>query len=201
MNEIIFLAIQLGVTIVAFLCGKYLLPNIPASVSEKLEELSGWAAQFVVWAREFMKGSTGEEKMAKVVELLKEIAEEAEIDVTEEQLKAIVQNAYEAMKAGEAQVNAATAAQAVAAAPTVAIYNNMSGVTEEEDEGAEIVATDDVPEGATEPDENGNVKVYNEKMEQVGTITEEEAKKAEEKAVQAATHIKVEIKQPATEKE
>lgn len=38
-------------------------------------------------------------------------------------------------------------------------------------------------------------------MEQVGTITEEEAKKAEEKAVQAATHIKVEINQPAPEKE
>lgn len=200
MNEIIFLAIQLGVTIVAFLCGKYIFPNIPVSVSEKLEELSGWAAQFVVWAREFMKGSTGEEKMAKVVELLKEIAEEAEIDVTEEQLKAIVQNAYEEMKAGEAQVNAVTAAQKVTAAPTVAIYNQTSGVTEES-EGAEIVATDEVPEGATEPDENGNVKVYNEKMEQVGTITEEEAKKAEEKAVQAATHIKVEINQPATEKE
>lgn len=200
MNEIIFLAIQLGVTIVAFLCGKYIFPNIPVSVSEKLEELSGWAAQFVVWAREFMKGSTGEEKMAKVVELLKEIAEEAEIDVTEEQLKAIVQNAYEAMKAGEAQVNAATAAQKVTAAPTVAIYNQMSGIAEES-EGAEIVATDEVPEGATEPDENGNVKVYNEKMEQVGTITEEEAKKAEEKAVQAETHIKVEINQPATEKE
>ena len=200
MNEIIFLAIQLGVTIVAFLCGKYILPNIPVSASEKLEELSGWAAQFVVWAREFMKGSTGEEKMAKVVELLKEIAEEAEIDVTEEQLKAIVQNAYEAMKAGEAQVNAATAAQKVTAAPTVAIYNQMSGIAEES-EGAEIVATDEVPEGATEPDENGNVKVYNEKIEQVGTITEEEAKKAEEKAVQAETHIKVEINQPATEKE
>ena len=197
MNEIIFLAIQLAVTIGAFLVGKYVLPNIPTSASEKLEELSGWAAQFVVWAREFMQGSTGEEKMNKVVELMKEIAEESEIDVTEDQLKAIVQNAYEAMKAGEAQVNATVAAQTATPAPTVAIYNNMAGAAEEMD----LVATDEVPEGATEPDENGNVKVFNEKMEQVGTITEEEAKKAEEKAVQAATHIKVEIKQPAPEKE
>ena len=70
MNEIIFLAIQLAVTIGAFLVGKYVLPNIPTSASEKLEELSGWAAQFVVWAREFMQGSTGEEKMNKVVELM-----------------------------------------------------------------------------------------------------------------------------------
>ena len=199
MNEIIFLAIQLAVTIGASLVGKYVLPNIPTSASEKLEELSGWAAQFVVWAREFMQGSTGEEKMNKVVELMKEIAEESEIDVTEDQLKAIVQNAYEAMKAGEAQVNATVAAQTATPAPTVAIYNNMAGAAEETEE-MDLVATDEVPEGATEPDENGNVKVFNEKMEQVGTITEEEAKKAEEKAVQAATHIKVEINQPATEK-
>ena len=134
MNEIIFLAIQLAVTIGAFLVGKYVLPNIPTSASEKLEELSGWAAQFVVWAREFMQGSTGEEKMNKVVELMKEIAEESEIDVTEDQLKAIVQNAYEAMKAGEAQVNATVAAQTATPAPTVAIYNNMAGAAEETEE-------------------------------------------------------------------
>ena len=204
MEEIIFLAIQLAVTVGAFLVGKYVLPNIPPSASEKLEELSGWAEQFVVWAREFMKDSTGEEKMDKVVELMKEIADEAEIEVTDEQLKAIVQNAYEAMKAGEAQVNAAVAAQTAAAqttpAPTVAIYNNMSSAEKEEEE-TEIIATDDVPEGATEPDENGMVKVYNEKMEQVGAITQEEAKKVEEKAVQNATNIKVEINQAAPEKE
>ena len=148
MNEIIFLAIQLAVTIGAFLVGKYVLPNIPTSASEKLEELSGWAAQFVVWAREFMQGSTGEEKMNKVVELMKEIAEESEIDVTEDQLKAIVQNAYEAMKAGEAQVNATVAAQTATPAPTVAIYNNMAGAAEETEE-MDLVATDEVPEGAT----------------------------------------------------
>lgn len=205
MGEIIFLVIQLAVTVGAFLVGKYVLPNIPPSASEKLEELYGWAEQFVVWAREFMKDSTGEEKMDKVVELMKEIADEAEIEVTDEQLKAIVQNAYEAMKAGEAQVNAAVAAQTAAAqttpAPTVAIYNNMSSAEKEEEEETEIIATDDVPEGATEPDENGMVKVYNEKMEQVGAITQEEAKKAEEKAVQNATNIKVEINQSAPEKE
>ena len=37
MNEIIFLAIQLAVTIGAFLVGKYYLPNIPTRASEKLE--------------------------------------------------------------------------------------------------------------------------------------------------------------------
>ena len=72
MNNIVILAIQLAVAVGAFALGKYVFPNIPKNVSEKLQELSGWAAQFVVWAREFMKTSTGKEKMDKVVEQLKE---------------------------------------------------------------------------------------------------------------------------------
>ncbi len=47
------------------------------------------------------KDKTGEEKMAAVVEQLKKIADEAGLNVTEDQLKAIAQTAYNAMKAGE----------------------------------------------------------------------------------------------------
>ena len=101
MNDIIILAVQLGVTVAAFVVGKYLFPNVPKSVTDKLTTLSQWAAQFVVWAKEFMKKETGEEKMAAVVEKLKEIADEAGIEVTEDQLRAIAQSAYNAMKAGE----------------------------------------------------------------------------------------------------
>lgn len=42
-----------------------------------------------------------EEKMAAVVKQLKEVADEAGLEVTEDQLKAIAQSAYNAMKAGE----------------------------------------------------------------------------------------------------
>ena len=101
MNDIIILAVQLGLTVAAFVIGKYVFPNIPKNVIDKLNMLSQWAAQFVVWAKEFMKKETGEEKMAAVVEKLKEIADEAGIEVTEDQLRAIAQSAYNAMKAGE----------------------------------------------------------------------------------------------------
>ena len=110
MNNIIILAIQLAVAVGAFALGKYVFPNIPKNVSEKLQELSGWAAQFVVWAREFMKTSTGKEKMDKVVEQLKKIADEAGLKVTEEQLRAIAQTAYEAMMAGTKEAGQTTEA-------------------------------------------------------------------------------------------
>lgn len=115
MNDIIFASINLAIAVVSFVIGKYVFPKIPKTVTDKLIELGQMAEKFVIWAREFMKSSTGAEKMEKVVEMLKEVAEEAGLKVTDEQLQAIVQAAYEAMKAGEkeAQQQAAPAAAVV----------------------------------------------------------------------------------------
>ena len=94
MNDIIFAAINLGIAVAFFVLGKYVFPKIPKTITDKLFELGQMAEKFVVWAREFMKSSTGAEKMEKVVEMLKEVAEEAGLKVTDEQLQAIVQAAY-----------------------------------------------------------------------------------------------------------
>lgn len=187
MNDIVILAIQLGVTIAAFVIGKYVFPNVPKSVTEKLNTLSAWAAQFVVWAKQFMQSQSGEEKMAAVVQKLKEIADEAGLEVTEDQLRAIAQSAYNAMKAGEKEADIATALplEAVqAAAPTVNIYTGVQNAPD----GVTAVATDKVPEDALEPNEDGSINKYNEKGEKVGTVTQEEA----EKAMQNITGIVIE---------
>ena len=180
MNEIIILAIQLGVAVGAFCVGKYLFPNIPKTVTDKLTMLSQWAAQFVVWAKEFLKKQSGEEKMAAVVEKLKEIAEEAGMEVTEDQLKAIAQTAYNAMKAGEKEADAAQPLQAIAApaaamAPTVNIFI-AAGAAEQK----VAVATDEVPEGALEDNEDGTVNVYDAAGKKTGTIPAAEAAAAAE---------------------
>lgn len=175
MNDIVLLAVQLGIAVVAFVAGKYVFPKVPKTVTDKLNMLSQWAAQFVVWAKEFMKKQTGEEKMAAVVEKLKEIADEAGLDVTEDQLKAIAQSAYNAMKAGEKEAETAVATyykigqRAAAKGSTVNIYA-----------GTTAVATDNVPDGALEDNPDGSVNVYNEDGEKVGTITAEEAEAAEQ---------------------
>ncbi len=188
MNNIIILAIQLAVAVGAFALGKYVFPNIPKNVSEKLQELSGWAAQFVVWAREFMKTSTGKEKMDKVVEQLKKIADEAGLKVTEEQLRAIAQTAYEAMMAGTKEAGQTTEASQTepATVPAITIINH--GPAAVETNGTVAVATDNVPEGALEENPDGTVNTYNEAGEKVGTATKEQVAEAERKV----TTIKVE---------
>ena len=188
MNNIIILAIQLAVAVGAFALGKYVFPNIPKNVSEKLQELSGWAAQFVVWAREFMKTSTGKEKMDKVVEQLKKIADEAGLKVTEEQLRAIAQTAYEAMMTGTKEAGQTTEASQAepATVPAITIINH--GPAAVETNGTVAVATDNVPEGALEENPDGTVNTYNEAGEKVGTATKEQVAEAERKV----TTIKVE---------
>ncbi len=124
MEDIIVQAVTLGVMIISFLTGKYIFPNMPASVTDKLQDLALWADKFVVWAREFMQSSTGTEKMDKVVEQLKAIADEAGLNVTEEQLKAIAQAAYESMKAGEKEGRAETTE--APAMPTIIINTNTA---------------------------------------------------------------------------
>lgn len=177
MNDIVLLAVQLGIAVVAFVAGKYVFPKVPKTVTDKLNMLSQWAAQFVVWAKEFMKKQTGEEKMAAVVEKLKEIADEAGLDVTEDQLKAIAQSAYNAMKAGEKEAETENVTyykvgqRAAAKGSTVNIYTGYAGTT--------AVATNNVPDGALDENPDGGVNVYNEAGEKVGTISAEEAEAAE----------------------
>lgn len=193
MNDIIILAVQLGITVAAFVVGKYVFPNLPKNVTDKLTTLSQWAAQFVVWAKEFMKKQTGEEKMAAVVEKLKEIADEAGIEVTEDQLRAIAQSAYNAMKAGEKEAGDA-AGEALATyykigqreaakGSTVNIYTGTAPA-----EVKKAVTTDEVPEGALEDNEDGTVNVYDADGNKTGTIPAKEAAEA----AKGVTHIEVE---------
>lgn len=155
-GSVIVMVISCIVTVVAFCVGKYIFPQLPADVQDKLIMLSEWAAQFVVWAREFKKTETGKQKMAAVVDQLKQIAAERGIEVTEDQLKAIAQTAYEAMKAGEAEAAAERESmeeekamvyrigeRAVAKGGVINIYANEADVSTK--------AGEDVPETVTEP--------------------------------------------------
>ena len=167
MDNVIYAAVYFAVTLGAFLIGKYVCPNIPKTVTDKLGELSEWAAKFVEWAKEFKKDKTGEEKMAAVVEQLKRIADEAGLNVTEDQLKAIAQAAYNAMKAGEKESTAEPAA-ALAATPVATVVINTEKVA---------VATDNVPEGTTETNADGTVNLYDAAGNITGSVTKEEAEK------------------------
>ena len=181
MENIIFNAVLLLISIGGFLLGKFVFPNVPKSVADKLRQLAAWADKFVVWAREFRKQDSGPAKMEMVVEQLKAVAKEAGWDVTEDQLRAIAQTAYENMMKGaaEAQQTQEPALGASAAryyeigerkfaeASTVVI--NMPGAAAENAPRV-AVATDNVPEGALEPNPDGSVNAYDEAGLKVGTV-------------------------------
>lgn len=174
MDNIIMQAITLGAMVAAFVCGKYVFPNMPKNVADKLNDLAAWAEKFVVWAREFMKASSGQEKMDAVVKELYKIAEEKGISVTENQLKAIAQAAYEAMKAGEKeaapQITQLEAVKEAVQAPVVNVFTGSAQA-----DRRQAVATDNVPEGALEDNPDGTVNVYGDDGKKVGTLDKETA--------------------------
>ena len=180
MENIIFNAVLLLISIGGFLLGKFVFPNVPKSVADKLRQLAAWADKFVVWAREFRKQDSGTAKMEMVVEQLKAVAKEAGWDVTEDQLRAIAQAAYEnMMKGAEEAQQTQEAAQAASAARYYEIgqrkYAEASTVVINVPGPAAgapgvAVATDNVPEGALEPNPDGSVNAYDEAGLKVGTV-------------------------------
>lgn len=182
MENIIFNAVLLLISIGGFLLGKFVFPNVPKSVADKLRQLAAWADKFVVWAREFRKQDSGTAKMEMVVEQLKAVAKEAGWDVTEDQLRAIAQAAYEnMMKGAEEAQQTQEAAQAASAAryyeigqrkyaeASTVVINVPGGSAAVAAPGA-AVATDNVPEGALEPNPDGSVNAYDEAGLKVGTV-------------------------------
>ena len=180
MENIIFNAVLLLISIGGFLLGKFVFPNVPKSVADKLRQLAAWADKFVVWAREFRKQDSGPAKMEMVVEQLKAVAKEAGWNVTEDQLRAIAQAAYEnMMKGAEEAQQTQEAAQAASAARYYEIgqrkYAEASTVVINVPGPAAgapgvAVATDNVPEGALEPNPDGSVNAYDEAGLKVGTV-------------------------------
>ena len=180
MENIIYNAVLLLISIGGFLLGKFIFPNVPKSVADKLRQLAAWADKFVVWAREFRKQDSGPAKMEMVVEQLKAVAKEAGWDVTEDQLRAIAQAAYENMMKGAAE---AQQPQEIAQAASTARYYEIGRRKFAEASTVVInvpgpaagapgvaVATDNVPEGALEPNPDGSVNAYDEAGLKVGTV-------------------------------
>jgi len=191
MDNVIYTGVMFALTLAGFLLGKYVFPKIPADVTEKLTSLSAWAKEFVVWAKDFLVDKSGEDKMAEVIKKLQEVAAEAGWNVTEDQLKAIAQSAYNAMIAAEKEkekqedtTTAATMPLEALAAPTIVINTPAATVSTE----GVAIATDNVPDGALEENPDGTVNAYDETGKKVGTMPKE----AVEAAASAVTSVIVE---------
>ena len=129
-NDLILVVIQCIILIGSYLVGRYLIPNIQTpeaketiqDVIAKTDLIINYADKFVSWAKEFKKKSTGAEKMQAVVEQLTMIAQQNGIDMSQEQITAIAQKAYDSMKTGiEAAENDKIRAEASQNATTIIV--------------------------------------------------------------------------------
>ena len=103
-SQTLILLIQLILIVGAYLVGRYIVPNVPQETIQdataKVNLIISYADKFVSWAKWFMKDYTGAERMAAVVEQLMNIANRYNLDISEEEIKAIAQKAYDQMQAG-----------------------------------------------------------------------------------------------------
>lgn len=72
--------------------------NTAKDIFMKTNLIIQYAEAFVSWARQFKSDLSGKEKMNAVIEKLTDVANKYDIDITEEEIRAIAQKAYDSMK-------------------------------------------------------------------------------------------------------
>ena len=98
--ELIFLILEIIVIISAYLVGKYIVPKLSQDDLKILELVKGWIETFVSEAASF-KEYTGTEKKQYVIEQITKILNEKNIILTEEQISALIEAAYNNFKKGK----------------------------------------------------------------------------------------------------
>lgn len=108
-NNFIIMIIEMVILVAAFLIGKYVLKDDSAetiaTVTAKTNLIIQYAEAFVAWAKQFLSKETGSQKMEAVIGNLQAIAIRYNLDITETEIRAIAQKAYDEMKASDIQLD------------------------------------------------------------------------------------------------
>ena len=104
-NQVLILIMQAGIVLVAYLIGRFFLPTSTGQKTVEIIEVMALSAkQFISYCSQYVN-KPGPEKMDYVVSELTKIAQQQKIDISEEQIKAIAQNAYDAVQQGKADAS------------------------------------------------------------------------------------------------
>lgn len=98
--EMIFLILQVIVILVAYLVGKYIVPKLSQDDLKTLQLVKGWIETFVNEAANFTE-YTGPEKKEYVSKQIAKFLVEKGIIMTEEQISALIEAAYNNFKKGQ----------------------------------------------------------------------------------------------------
>lgn len=105
-GDILCTAIELGILIVAFLIGKYIIPKFTAKDAATFNIIIKWVEAFVISAKNLMSDATGEEKKAAVTEQVKNLLSDKykQVNLTDDQISALIEKAYDTVVATAAKV-------------------------------------------------------------------------------------------------
>lgn len=116
MESIVYLVTWIIIVIALIIVNKTLGADSAKDVVMKTSLIIQYAEAFVSWAKQFKSNLSGNEKMDVVTEKLINVADKHDIDISEEEIRAIAQKAYDTMK------NKDEAIKSVSNANQTAIY-------------------------------------------------------------------------------
>lgn len=107
-SQIIYLIIWIIITITLIIINKVLGNNNTEikDIFMKTSLIIQYAEAFVSWAKQFKSDLSGKEKMNVVIEKLSNIANKYNLDISETEICAIAQQAYDSMKNKEESIKA-----------------------------------------------------------------------------------------------
>ena len=99
MGKIIFDILEIVVIVVATLIGRYVIPYFKNKVDmQKVEQIVAWAKRFVIMAENVIKGQgKGADKRDFVAKLLAEKAKELNINLSEQEIRTLIEDAWTEM--------------------------------------------------------------------------------------------------------
>lgn len=116
MESIVYLITWIIIVIALVIVNKTLGADSAKDIVMKTSLIIQYAEAFVSWARQFKSNLSGNEKMDVVIEKLTNVADKHDIDISEDEIRAIAQKAYDTMK------NKDEAIKSVSNANQTAIY-------------------------------------------------------------------------------
>lgn len=116
MESIVYLVTWIIIVIALVIVNKTLGADSAKDIVMKTSLIIQYAEAFVSWAKQFKSNLSGNEKMDVVIEKLTNVADKHDIDISEDEIRAIAQKAYDTMK------NKDEAIKSVSNANQTAIY-------------------------------------------------------------------------------
>lgn len=106
MSSILFEVLKVVLIVAVTVMIRYVVPMIKSSTSSAALDVAATLVEGAVMAaQQTMKGSTGEEKKAAVLENLDTLLSQRKITLTAEELEILIEAAVKAMKISEASAN------------------------------------------------------------------------------------------------